>query len=73
MNPFESIAGRKISRSIGALVSCWAWALAARPAATAMAAAWTKPRRGRTDMNTSGRTGARTSGPTELYHVNGHL
>ena len=29
------------------------------------ATAWTKPRRGRTNMNTSGETGARTSGSTE--------
>ncbi len=63
-NPLESIAGRKISRSSGAFVS-WACAEAARPVMAAMMAAWTNPRRGRAIMNTSGRTGAPTSGPTE--------
>ena len=66
MNPFESIAGRKISRSTGATCN-WAWADATKPVtAAAMTAAWIRPRRGRAIMNTSGRTGARTSGSTEL-------
>ena len=66
MNPFESIAGRKISRSTGATCN-WAWADATKPVtAAAMTAAWIRPRRGRASMNTSGRTGARTSGSTEL-------
>src|SRR5450432_1064162 len=66
MNPFESIAGRNISRSTGAFWS-WARAVARKPVATtAKTAAWIKRRLGRTNMNTSGRTGATTSGPTEL-------
>jgi len=39
MNPLESIAGRKISRSTGAFESCWAWERAARAVRAAKAAA----------------------------------
>ena len=66
MNPFESIAGRKISRSTGAFCS-WAWADATKPVdGRRDDGRLDETRRGRTSMNTSGRTGARTSGSTEL-------